>query len=88
MRDEFGTQAASQRLTVQVNARPARRQPPMNWLRPTISGTATGGSTGAAESKPDPVRSQIKLGRNDPCWCGSGKKYKNCHLKDDQAKSK
>lgn len=21
-----------------------------------------------------------KLGRNDPCWCGSGKKYKNCHL--------
>lgn len=21
-----------------------------------------------------------KLGRNDPCWCGSGKKYKRCHL--------
>ena len=21
-----------------------------------------------------------KLGRNDPCWCGSGKKYKYCHL--------
>ena len=21
-----------------------------------------------------------KPGRNDPCWCGSGKKYKNCHL--------
>ena len=21
-----------------------------------------------------------KLGRNDPCWCGSGKKYKKCHL--------
>jgi len=20
-----------------------------------------------------------KLGRNDPCWCGSGKKYKRCH---------
>jgi hypothetical protein len=20
------------------------------------------------------------LGRNDPCWCGSGKKFKNCHL--------
>ncbi|MCY1690171.1 SEC-C metal-binding domain-containing protein [Exiguobacterium sp. SL14] len=19
------------------------------------------------------------MGRNDPCWCGSGKKYKNCH---------
>lgn len=23
-------------------------------------------------------------GRNDPCWCGSGKKYKHCHLKQDQ----
>ena len=20
-----------------------------------------------------------KLGRNDPCWCGSGKKFKRCH---------
>ena len=24
-----------------------------------------------------------KLGRNDPCWCGSGKKYKKCHLSSD-----
>ncbi len=23
------------------------------------------------------------LGRNDPCWCGSGKKYKHCHMKSD-----
>ena len=23
---------------------------------------------------------RTKLGRNDPCWCGSGKKYKRCHL--------
>ncbi|MFO0747917.1 MAG: SEC-C metal-binding domain-containing protein [Myxococcota bacterium] len=22
-------------------------------------------------------------GRNDPCWCGSGKKYKKCHLDGD-----
>jgi preprotein translocase subunit SecA len=22
---------------------------------------------------------QDKIGRNDPCWCGSGKKYKLCH---------
>ena len=22
----------------------------------------------------------MKLGRNDMCWCGSGKKYKTCHL--------
>jgi uncharacterized protein YecA (UPF0149 family) len=24
-----------------------------------------------------------KIGRNDPCWCGSGKKYKKCHLGRD-----
>ena len=25
----------------------------------------------------------VKLGRNDPCWCGSGKKYKACHAAFD-----
>jgi preprotein translocase subunit SecA len=29
--------------------------------------------------KPMPVRVENKVGRNDPCPCGSGKKYKNCH---------
>ncbi|MBC8449852.1 MAG: SEC-C domain-containing protein [Chloroflexi bacterium] len=29
-----------------------------------------------------------KLGRNDPCWCGSGKKYKHCHRRQDQAEAK
>ena len=28
-------------------------------------------------------RSEKKVGRNDPCPCGSGKKYKNCHGKND-----
>jgi hypothetical protein len=27
-----------------------------------------------------------KLGRNDPCWCGSGKKYKDCHLPIEDAR--
>jgi preprotein translocase subunit SecA len=27
----------------------------------------------------EPVRVEKKVGRNDPCPCGSGKKYKNCH---------
>ncbi|MDH0302945.1 MULTISPECIES: preprotein translocase subunit SecA [unclassified Pseudomonas] len=26
-----------------------------------------------------PVRNEHKLGRNEPCWCGSGKKFKHCH---------
>ncbi|MFS0636619.1 preprotein translocase subunit SecA [Mesobacillus foraminis] len=29
--------------------------------------------------KKKPVVKQIEIGRNDPCYCGSGKKFKNCH---------
>ena len=29
-----------------------------------------------------------EIGRNDPCWCGSGKKYKHCHLREDQQKAR
>jgi preprotein translocase subunit SecA len=47
--------------------------------------------SGMRESRPDlltntseprsnaPARAEKKVGRNDPCPCGSGKKYKNCH---------
>ncbi len=31
-----------------------------------------------------PVVLDPRLGRNDPCWCGSGKKYKECHLAQDE----
>lgn len=31
------------------------------------------------ETQPKTVVKKHKLGRNDPCWCGSGKKYKKCH---------
>jgi preprotein translocase subunit SecA len=35
---------------------------------------------GAAQAEaPKPVRAGAKVGRNDPCPCGSGKKYKKCH---------
>jgi len=32
---------------------------------------------------PAPARRPERPGRNDPCWCGSGKKYKRCHLGAD-----
>jgi preprotein translocase subunit SecA len=36
--------------------------------------------TGASQAEaPKPVRAGAKVGRNDPCPCGSGKKYKKCH---------
>ncbi len=38
-----------------------------------------GGSPKDRNQKTEPVRVDKKVGRNDPCPCGSGKKYKNCH---------
>ena len=39
-------------------------------------------SAGGEVKKPEPIRNVgAKVGRNDPCPCGSGKKYKNCHMK-------
>jgi hypothetical protein len=36
-----------------------------------------------------PIRNtQAKLRRNDPCWCGSGKKFKKCHLGQDGGSSR
>ena len=32
------------------------------------------------------TRAEPKLGRNEPCWCGSGKKYKKCHLNSDEGR--
>ena len=44
--------------------------------------TDEGAAAGATEPNAKPVvRSQPKIGRNDPCPCGSGKKYKQCHGK-------
>jgi hypothetical protein len=34
---------------------------------------------GETDRKPEPATSEKEPGRNDPCPCGSGKKYKKCH---------
>ncbi len=45
--------------------------------------TPAGGGNGGAADEVNPATvvktDQEKIGRNDPCWCGSGKKYKKCH---------
>ncbi len=53
-----------------------------------VEALVTEGAAGADEPAPavaapaQPyVRSSEKIGRNDPCWCGSGKKFKHCHGK-------
>jgi preprotein translocase subunit SecA len=45
-------------------------------------GMSSGGGQGGEQQPPkkmEPVRHGPKIGRNDPCPCGSGKKYKQCH---------
>jgi preprotein translocase subunit SecA len=46
---------------------------------------AQAGTPGATKQAPMPVRVQKLPGRNDLCYCGSGKKYKHCHMKTDLA---
>jgi len=58
-------------------AQPARRQ--RARLQATHPGVPTGGR--GAQSVQD--AQEQSLGRNDPCWCGSGKKYKSCHMRQD-----
>ncbi len=43
------------------------------------SDVAKTAATDTRERRPEPVRVEKKVGRNDPCPCGSGKKYKSCH---------
>ncbi|MBE7175489.1 MAG: preprotein translocase subunit SecA [Mucilaginibacter polytrichastri] len=64
---------------------PNREQKQMRTSKPELAGATQGG--GGYEDNREfpppmpamPVRNDPKVGRNDPCPCGSGKKYKNCH---------
>ncbi|KXK23617.1 MAG: protein translocase subunit SecA [Chloroflexi bacterium OLB15] len=71
------------------NTQQALRRPPViSAVRNVQAVHAAASAVGRTQSKPEPVRkADKKPGRNDLCWCGSGKKYKDCHLKDDQSKS-
>jgi preprotein translocase subunit SecA len=69
----------------EAGARPNAPKPaaqPPKAARPQNAASASP----AVEVEAAPARKadKAKLGRNDPCWCGSGKKYKDCHWKADQ----
>jgi preprotein translocase subunit SecA len=54
---------------------------------PGTNGAGTNGADGRANRAPESMEIQApivksdheKVGRNQPCWCGSGKKFKLCH---------
>ncbi|MGE5350108.1 MAG: preprotein translocase subunit SecA [Actinomycetota bacterium] len=61
-----------------------RKQADMSRLRTQKSDydsyrSGGGGSPEQRQKQMAPVRVEKKVGRNDPCPCGSGKKYKHCH---------
>ncbi len=73
---------ASNMYRVQVRAEPPVPTPPPAVL--AANRGRPGGATATAVNSngggsPAAVPAGTKLGRNDPCWCGSGKKYKKCH---------
>ncbi len=75
MQDQIQRRAVQNIFRVQLIQQP---QPTVQNIR-----AGRGGEDGGA---PRPVRAtdKEKLGRNDPCWCGSGQKYKKCHYQADQ----
>ncbi len=52
----------------------AKRRVPAQRKTAPVGAAVGAGQAAAAGAQP-------KIGRNDPCWCGSGKKYKRCHGK-------
>ena len=52
-------------------------------LRASREEQARPGQNTQERQKPQPVHVEKKVGRNDPCPCGSGKKYKNCHGRNE-----
>ena len=61
-------------LTVRPRARVTERKQVMTGANATLRG-----EPGKEKVKPTPVKKEKKVGPNDPCPCGSGKKYKKCH---------
>jgi preprotein translocase subunit SecA len=75
-----------QQATQEAAAGPAKAAEVAKKAAPAPSPMAKNIRTNKDAEMPQTVRkSGPQLGRNDPCWCGSGKKYKQCHMQSDQA---
>ena len=46
---------------------------------PSVGGIRRGAGGAGQQARPGHTPTGDKIGRNDPCWCGSGAKYKKCH---------
>ena len=97
MMDRINTNAVNKLFSVQVQPEEEEDLPQRQYRRKQRQMTMghgdysayEGDEDGAGEAAQEKVqtirRTRPKVGRNDPCWCGSGKKYKKCHYQQDQA---
>ena len=76
IRSLFNLQVVSEQAPDELQRRRAARRSSMNFTGPNQGAAAGGEEAGKVKTV---VRSEPKVGRNDPCPCGSGKKYKKCH---------
>ena len=44
-----------------------------------VAAAGAGAGANGQQARPGYTPSGAKIGRNDACWCGSGRKYKKCH---------
>ena len=58
----------------------ARRKTDMSKMQTSRNDLVTNGGEPKSNA---PIRVEKRVGRNDPCPCGSGKKYKNCHGREE-----
>ena len=83
-------EAPANRPQPEVSRAMPRRQTPQDYKtsKATLPSEAAAAQRAAAsapqgeQQKTMPVKAGPRIGRNDPCPCGSGKKYKNCHGKN------
>ncbi|TAJ10290.1 preprotein translocase subunit SecA [Marinilabiliaceae bacterium JC017] len=76
IRDSSGVQEAQERRRQDYSRMKTRKDEYPG------AGAGSGSAPKKEKQKVQPVRVEKKVGRNDPCPCGSGKKYKQCHGKD------
>jgi len=65
---------------IQVREQQQKKRTDLTNMRTSRNDLVTNGGEPKSNA---PVHVEKKVGRNDPCPCGSGKKYKNCHGKDN-----
>ena len=72
------------KLLYKQSGQSAGRVASTEQVKPLAPGRVQRMPSSLPPEKQQPARVEPPPKRNDPCWCGSGKKYKHCHMKADR----